>query len=98
MRPSNPDKIARYRRAEMAIREFLAARAVWHAAIDEAEYLHGSHGASVSGGLRDHWPQSAKEDVRAACRNKESALDRAVQAWTNTGRRMASFRRYLNRV
>lgn len=41
-----------------------------------AEQKYGDYGALISGGLRPHWPESVKDEIRAAWHGKPKAPSR----------------------
>jgi hypothetical protein len=60
-------------------------KAAWYEAsqrrlIDAGEAAHGAHGALISGGFRDHWPEDAKDRVRIFSRR--TSAHRAA-AWAH---------------
>jgi hypothetical protein len=59
----------------------------WHRAVARAARQYGNQGPLISGGLRDHWPDAAKNEVRRLARATSGHTDAAALHWQATGAR-----------
>lgn len=59
----------------------------WRAAIVTAEKRYGEHGALISGGFHEHWPESVKDRIRKLSRERQELFDAAEAHWKASGKR-----------
>ncbi|MFI5296473.1 MAG: hypothetical protein ACHREM_00125 [Polyangiales bacterium] len=64
-----------------------AMRTQWHEAVAAAEKKYGSHGTLIAAGLREYWPESAKEKVRYLGYGYSELFNAAEAHWKAAGRR-----------
>lgn len=63
--------------------------------ITSAQREYGDRGSLISGGFRDHWPDSVKDDCRRYARLTSDCLDKSRAHWQAAGRRLETFRRLI---
>lgn len=83
------DRGGHEQRAKHFAAEGKKVRAEWHGALERAEKKYGSHGALISGGFRDHWPEVVKDKIRELAHDQTKLFEAAEAHWKAAGKRPA---------